>query len=284
MADGGERRHPVRGSHFNDSGDFGQTLAKVDSVGSSTRIRRDRLRSMHLIDHAAQLPSRVIRHFAYAVLPLLAACAAGGGAGPGSVGPALDAQAVAAAASVANRIPETAQLNFEWSLREPNLNVHGEGVVRVQPPARARVDLFLGEGTSVLAVALVGDDLRVPRGAPRGVIPSAPLLWATFGIFRPGDASVILGAEQVGERVRLRYRLPDSNEIHYYLVEHRVVRVEMYVDDELVHEVDLDVPDPTQLATESIYRNNPSFRELKVSVSTVEKMNGFPERIWSPGR
>lgn len=230
-------------------------------------------------------PHRVLSAFVYAIVPLLAACAGGGGgAPPGSIGPQLDAQAVAAAATLANQIPETAQLSFEWSLREPNLNVHGEGVVRVQPPDRARVDLFLGEGTSVLAVALVGDELRVPRGAPRGVIPSAPLLWAAFGIFRPGDSAEMLGAEQVGEHVRLRFRLPDTNEIHYYLIQDRVVRVEMFMQDELVHEVDLDVPDVAQLARESVYRNNPSFRELKVAVSAVEMMDGFPERIWSPGR
>lgn len=221
--------------------------------------------------------------FMYMLVPLLVSCAAGRQE-PQSLGPALDAQALAAEAAMANRITATSQLHFEWSLREPNLNVRGEGLARVQPPDRARVDLFLGEGSSVLAVALVGDALRMPRGAPRDLIPSAPLLWAVFGIFRPGDASVILGAERIGERVRLRYRLPDSNELHYYLVDGRVVGVEMYVDGDLVHEVDLYVPDVTRLARESVYHNNPSFRELKITVSTVENMDRFPERIWSPGR
>jgi hypothetical protein len=223
------------------------------------------------------LPARLL------AVVLLAGCAGGAGASH-AVGPTVDADALAASAALANQISETAELRFDWSMREPNLNVSGEGLVRVQPPAHARVDLFLGEGSSVLAVALVGDELRAPRGAPRGVIPSAPLLWASFGVFRPGASSVILGAEQVGDRMRLRYRLPDGSELHYFLREQRVVGVEMMIDGKLVHQVDLEVPDLTKLPSESVYRNHPSFRELKIAVSSVESSDGFPERIWSPGR
>jgi len=254
-------------------------------------------------EESQNLLSRILHASAVVCAVLMAGCGGAVGtsgpatpAGASTGGPAgpptaaledarsVDAAGVAAAATVANQIPGTAQLSFEWSLREPNLNVKGEGVVRVQPPDRVRLDLFLGEGSSVLAVALVGDDLRVPRGAPRGVIPSAPLLWASFGVFRPGPSSVVLGAEEDGDRIRIRYRLPDQSEIHYLLSEDRVVGVKMIIDGDLVHEIDLEVPDLTQLPRASTYRNHPSFRELKISVSEVEEMAGFPERIWSPGR
>ena len=246
-------------------------------------LRRGHGRFMSRLDHSRLWPPRTLRCGVLVSLPFFSGCAAGLGS-VGAVGPALDAAVIAVAAASANGIPETARLTFDWSLREPNLNVRGEGVARVRPPDHARLDLFLGGGSSVLAVALVADDLRAPPGAPRGVIPSPPLLWASFGIFRPGDDAVMLGAEQVGERVRLRYRLPDSSELHYHLVENRIVGVEMFVDNDLVHQVDLKVPDPTKLASESTYRNHLAFRELSVTVSLVESVESFPDRTWSPGR
>jgi hypothetical protein len=265
----GERTSPVRGSHLKPSPPLQSNPTGSFAFMSPLKMPRQ---------------PRSPRLSLATITLLLASGCAGGLATPPPSGPTVDAEAVAAAARLSNQIPSTAQLTFDWSLREPNLNVSGEGVVRVQPPDHARLDLFMGGGNPVLAVALVADDLRTPRGAPRGVIPSPPLLWAAFGVFRPGDTSVILGAEVVGDRMRIRYRLSDGSELRYYLRETRVVEVEMLIDGELVHQVDLDVPDLTQLPRESTYRNHPSFRELKVAVSAVENRDGFPERTWSPGR
>jgi hypothetical protein len=226
------------------------------------------------------LPGRT--SLAFAVL-LLGACT--GGTGFGSVGPAVDAAALAARAFDENTIPKRVRLRFDWTLREPNLNVGGEGVLRVEPPDRARLDLFLGGETSVLAVALVSDELRLPAGLPRQIVPSSPLLWAAFGIFRPGGDSELLGGESLSDgAVRLRYLLADGNELHYRIRGARVTGVEMLEGGDVVHTVDLRVDDLDELPQEATYRNIAAFRELKVTVASIEDVDSYPSRIWRLGR
>jgi hypothetical protein len=215
----------------------------------------------------------------------LAGCSAGAVGAPETTGPAIDANAIAARALEANTIPRTSRLRFGWTLREPNLNVSGEGVVRVQPPDRARLDLFMGGDASVFAVVLVSDELRLPPGAPRQIVPSSPLLWAAFGIFRPGDDSTLLGGESVSDGVvRLRYLLADGHELHYRVRDGRVIGVEMLEDGDVLHRVDLRVDDADELPQQATYRNIAAFRELKVTVASIEDVDSYPDRIWRPGR
>ena len=157
-------------------------------------------------------------------------------------------------------------------------------MARLEPPDRARLDLFLGNGQSVLAVALVDDDLRAPTGTPLQVVPSPPLLWASLGVFRPGDGVTLLGAEERDEAILLRYQLGDGDELRYQIRDGKLTGVELFRDGNALHQVSLDRPEGWELPSEATYRNLASFRELKVTVESVESVVSHPADIWSPHR
>ncbi len=79
--------------------------------------------------------------------------------------------------------PLPQKLTFKWELNDNSIVARGDGVARLGPPDRARVDLFLGGGFGTAAAAvLVGDSLIVPPGSNGAeLVPPAPLLWAAFG-------------------------------------------------------------------------------------------------------
>ena len=75
------------------------------------------------------------------------------------------------------------------------------GVARLQHPDRARLDLFMENGEAVLAASLVEDQLRAREGTRLQVVPSPALLWASLGVFRPGEGVTLLGAEAFDDDV-----------------------------------------------------------------------------------
>ena len=205
-----------------------------------------------------------------------------GGSRPEVPAPTVDAQQAVSLAAETNPFPHASRVTFRWSIREPNLRIGGNGVARLEPPDRARLDLFLGNGQSILAVALVDDDLRAPEGTPLQVVPSPPLLWASLGVFRPGDDVTLLGAEQRDEALRLRYALGDGDELWYQIRDGKLTGVELRHDGNAVHEISLDRGVDWELPQEATYRNLGSFRELKVTVESVESVESYPADIWYP--
>ena len=220
-----------------------------------------------------------------AIISVVLATVTCGGGPPGSPIPVLNVDQVVSRIEDDNPFPTPTRVVFEWSIREPNLRLDGLGVARLEPPARARLDLFLENGESVLMAALVDDELRVPEGTPLQVVPSPPLLWASLGVFRPGRGVVLLGAEAIDDnRIRLRYRLPDGDELRYEMENGRLTGVELRHDGSAVHRVALDREGPEELPSEANYRNLSSFRELRITVETVERVESYPSDIWYPGR
>ncbi len=218
-----------------------------------------------------------------AVIPVVLTTLACAGGSLGSPIPAVDVDQVVSRIERANPFPTPTRIVFEWSIREPNLRLDGLGVARLEPPARARLDLFLGNGESVLVAALVDDELRVPEGTSLQVVPSPPLLWASLGVFRPGRGVVLLGAEQMDDdRLRLRYRLPDGDELHYEMEGGRLTGVELRDDGSAMHRVALERAGQEELPSEANYRNLASFRELKITVGAVERVDAYPSDIWYP--
>lgn len=207
-----------------------------------------------------------------------------GGRLPESPTPVLNTDQVVSRAESGNPFSSPTQVVFEWSIREPNLRLNGMGVARLEPPAKARLDLFLENGQSVLAAALVDDKLHVPKGTPLRVVPSPPLLWASLGMFRPGPRAVLLGAEELEDnRIRLRYHLPSGDELRYEMEDGHLTGVELRDRGSAVHRVALERKEQGQLPHEVTYRNLASFRELKITVTTVEKVDFYPSDIWYPG-
>ena len=206
-----------------------------------------------------------------------------GGGSLGTPSPILDTDEAVRQAGLENPFPNTSQVIFQWSVREPDLRLEGTGVARLQHPDRARLDLFMENGEAVLAASLVEDQLRAREGTQLHVVPSPALLWAGLGVFRPGEGVTLLGADGFEDgTVRLRYRLADGDELHYELRSGRVTRAELRHDGDAVHRVALSRERGGELPTEAIYRNLASFSELTVTVETVERVDSHPSDIWYP--
>lgn len=222
----------------------------------------------------------------HAVLPALGLFFANTACGGGSLGtpaPILDTDRAVRQARLENPFPNTSQVIFQWSVREPDLRLEGMGVARLQHPDRARLDLFMENGEAVLAASLVEDQLRAREGTQLQVVPSPALLWAGLGVFRPGEGATLLGADDFEDgTVRLRYRFVDGDELHYELRSGRVTRAELRHEGDAVHRVALSRESGGELPTEAIYRNLASFSELTVTVETVERVDSHPSDIWNP--
>ncbi|MSR35928.1 MAG: hypothetical protein EXR95_04680 [Gemmatimonadetes bacterium] len=170
---------------------------------------------------------------------------------------------------------------FQWSMSDRDARFQGRGVARVEPPYRARLDLFLGNGETVARAALVEDELRLPPGAPEGIIPPAEILWGVLGIFRPGRNSQLLGGEALGEgRVRLRYRLPNGIELRFTVLGGRVEEVERLRQGQTVERVVVTPGDQDRYPLEASYRDLAAFRELKLTRERLEEVEAFPPDIW----
>jgi len=207
-----------------------------------------------------------------------------GGQPGGTPVPMIDAERAAARAVVTSQITAPARIDFEWSLSERNLRLAGKGVARLEPD-RARFDMFLRNGTNVITIALVDEDVRVPPGQMFEVLPAAPLLWAALGVFRPDDSMILLGGEALGDDVvRLRYELDTGAELRYRIDGGRVQRVEMREDGHVVHRVTLVLEDGSDHPTEATYRHMAAFRELKVRIDSVKTVDTYPSEIWDPRR
>lgn len=174
---------------------------------------------------------------------------------------------------------------FDWSVREPGLRSSGRGVARLEPPYRARLDLFTGRGETVLRAALVGDELRLPEGASAELIPPPALFWSSLGVFRPGgDYRSVEGWEADDGTLRLSYRAEGQPELVYALDGNGdVASLVLLRDGEAVDQLSLSQPAREGFPAGATYRNLIDFRELTLTLDTVEVVESYPSYIWFPG-
>lgn len=195
--------------------------------------------------------------------------------------PAPDPEQVALALEDRTALREPVRIVFEWQLNEAGVRVRGRGVARVEPPYKARLDLFLANGETVVRAALVDGDLRLPPGAPAGILPPADLMWGVLGVFRPLYGVELLGAErQDADALRLRYRYADSRELHFHVAAGRVHTLEILQEGRAVERVELGLDAGDRYPAEATYRNLAAFRELKITRATVERVESYPPDIW----
>ena len=201
-------------------------------------------------------------------------------------GPAVDAREIGLIQEASTRLTEPTRILFEWRISEEGARFEGRGVARMEPPYRSRLDLFLPNGELVVAAALVDDDLRLPVAAPEGIIPPAPLLWATLGVLRPGRLATLLGGEAIDSTgVRLRYRIAQGGEVHYFFEDGVLERGELLRGGRVEETLVLERQDrDANLPAAATYRNFPAFRELEVRVETIDQVESYPPDIWVFGR
>jgi len=215
-----------------------------------------------------------------AAATVLAGCAA---PPPAVVAPAPDAEQIALALEGRTALTEPIRVLFDWQLNEAGVRVRGRGVARIEPPYKARLDLFMGNNETLARAALVDGDLRLPPGTPENVLPPADLMWGVLGVFRPRLGTELLGAERMeGGGLRLRYRYPDRHELRYNVLDGAVRSLELVDDGHVVERVELGSEDGSRYPAEATYRNLAAFRELKLTRSTVESVEAYPPDIWDP--
>lgn len=225
------------------------------------------------------LPSRA----ATATAVLAAAVAACQPAPPAVVEPAPDPQQLALALEDRTALEEPLRIVFSWQLNEAGSRMSGRGVARVEPPYRARLDLFLGSGETAVRAALVDGEYRLPPGADRDILPPPDLMWGVLGIFRPEMGIELLGAERLdGDALRLRYRYPDGTQVHYRVVDGRVRLMERLEGEHVVERVELEVNGDNRYPRQATYRDLTAFRELRLSRESVERVEPYPPDIWDP--
>lgn len=217
-----------------------------------------------------------------AAAAVVASCTGSPGPPPG---PAIDAREVALLREADTRPLRPMRTVFRWRINEQGARFSGQGVVRMEPPYRARLDLFLENGEAVLQAALVDDDLRIPAQAPPGLIPPAPLLWISLGVFRPGRLSRLVGGEAIDSTgVRLRYRIAAGGEARFEFENGVPISGELLRGGRVEETLRVDWgPDSDVIPSGTLYRNLPSFRELEIEVESVDYVETYPPDIWDIG-
>ena len=78
--------------------------------------------------------------------------------------------------------PRPALWKFTWTYKDETFEAKGDGVLRIAPPERARLDFFLSNGMAGGYAVMLGDSLFVPGpDMVRRFLPPPPLLWAALG-------------------------------------------------------------------------------------------------------
>lgn len=197
--------------------------------------------------------------------------------------PVPDAETRARTLAEETRLEGPLRIVFEWQLNEAGSRVSGRGVARVEPPYKARLDLFLANGEGVVSAWLLGGELSLPPGAPDDILPPPDLMWGALGVFRPEPETELIGGERLeGQAVRLRYRYPDGSELHYQSAGGQIRSLELLRDGHVVERVEVEASDGTGHPLEATYRDLTAFRELRLTRSSIESVPAYPSSIWNP--
>ena len=184
-----------------------------------------------------------------------------------------------------SRIDGASRLTFAWRAREPDFRGFGVGVARIEPPDKARLDLFLENGETAAVAALVRDELRVPHALPLELVPPPALLWAVFGVFRPGAGAQLLAGRRKDAGLEVHFRLPGGDSVRYRLRGRRVAEAAVLNGRVVVERVVVSgLREGSDYPSEATYRNLRDYRELKLQLESYEHVEPFPPHIWDPGR
>jgi len=172
-------------------------------------------------------------------------------------------------------------VTFDWALTDRDARFSGKGVVRVAPPYRGRLDLFGPRGETYAIALLNGETLRMAPASAEEILPPAAFLWASLGVFRRPDQP-LTASRRTGEGIEIRFA--DAQERwRFNLAAEGLRQVEWLGPDNGRRTVELTGEAAHELPQRGTYRDWIAFRELTLTVTGVENVDGFAEDIWTLG-
>lgn len=228
------------------------------------------------------MKARRARRAGAPVIALLLGCAGGFETGE----PLTDPEAVAEQAAGASGADRPVRVIFQWEYADERGNLRGEGVARVNPPARFRLDLFsTAEGS--MRAALVDDRLDTGGDLENVELPPPAFLYAMAGVFRPGSGAPSEGFTS-GPYEVVGYAAADGGVRRFYLEEGRLIRVEERRDGRLERRIELEWGEDPVWPAEATYRDDvdPRTRVRWALERVVPQSEPFEDEIYDvvPGR
>jgi hypothetical protein len=219
-----------------------------------------------------------------AFLSILAACAPAAVQTPASQDPPQPQ--LAQQLADASRLQRPLHIVFNWTYTEENARFSGRGATRVEPPYKARLDLFGPRGETYLAAAAVGDTLRLPPNAPsqlRSIVPPIALLWSALGVLRAPEGAALTSTTQRGDTLLLVYTRNDER-WSFRAVAGRLQYAEWNGPNSGRRTVQLTGTATFNLPAVAVYRDWAAFRELTLTLEQANEAASFPADIWYPGQ
>lgn len=219
------------------------------------------------------------------ILTLLAAgCSARPATAPPAPAPAdagLEQRLQAATA-----LKTTARLVFKWSMTDRDMRFGGEGAVRMQAPDRVRLDMFGPRGETLLAAALVGNELRIPPGPlaemARRMLPAPDLMWSWMGVFKRPPNAALTSTRREADKQILVYQAGEESWI-FDFVDDRLVRAEWQGAQGGKQTVEIKNYNARGVPSLLSYRDWREFREMNIELSQFHDAESFPADTWLPG-
>lgn len=185
--------------------------------------------------------------------------------------------------AIAETAPERPlRLVFDWTILDGEARFSGRGAARIQPPLRARLDLFGPRGDGYLSAALVGSEIRLPPGVEAPQLPPPALMWAVLGAVAPPDGAALAGTRVEDGRAELHYDLGDDGRLRYTLQDGRLRQV-LWEGKDRRMVVELRGSAGHGLPREAVYRDWSGYTELMLNLERVDEVEPYPPETWSPG-
>ncbi len=168
---------------------------------------------------------------------------------------------------------------FSWSYKDESMRFSGRGALRVEPPYKARTDLFGPRGETLMRSVVIADTLQVPPGVPEGLLPPVSLGWATMGVLRPEPGARLELTAVNGDTLTIGY-VRDNEHWRYRLIGGRMRYAEWQGPGASKRSIELRGSSSNGLPAEAVYRDWAAFRELTTTVEEVNESASFPPETW----